>query len=106
VDTKFRESAGVNAWTHMPVWIPSVDEYAGFHLDCSEQAVAAGLKFRPLADTARDTVAWHDDTRPADYTFRNGRAGLSPQREAEILKAWREREAGTDVVEPVMKTDG
>ncbi|MHC4080886.1 MAG: NAD-dependent epimerase/dehydratase family protein, partial [Planctomycetota bacterium] len=43
-----------------PVWIPAVDEYAGFHLASTEKAVAAGLKFRPLADTARDTVAWHD----------------------------------------------
>jgi 2'-hydroxyisoflavone reductase len=96
VDAEFLEAAGIQAWMHMPVWIPAVDEYAGFHLASTEKAVAAGLKFRPLADTARDTVAWHDETRPADYEFGGGRAGISREREAEILTAWREREAGKD----------
>ncbi|MHC4103148.1 MAG: NAD-dependent epimerase/dehydratase family protein, partial [Planctomycetota bacterium] len=106
VDADFLESAGVNAWTHMPVWIPAVDEYAGFHLASTEKAVTAGLKFRPLADTARATVAWHDETRPADYEFGNGRAGISSQREAEVLKAWHEREATEDTKEPVTNSSG
>jgi 2'-hydroxyisoflavone reductase len=67
--------------------------------------VAAGLKFRPLADTARDTVAWHDETRPADYEFGNGRAGISSRREAELLKAWREQDAGKEAQNPVTTTD-
>ena len=91
VDAEFLESQGVNAWTHMPVWIPAVDEYAGFHLASTEKAVAAGLKFRPLADTARDTVAWHEETRPADYEFGGQRAGISREREAKLLEAWHGR---------------
>ncbi|MHC4421928.1 MAG: hypothetical protein ACYS1E_15190, partial [Planctomycetota bacterium] len=72
----------------------------------TEKAVAAGLKFRPLADTARDTVTWHDESRPADYEFGGRLAGLSPQREAEILKAWHERAAGEKTGEPATATEG
>ncbi len=43
-----------------------------------------GLRFRPLAETVRETLAWHA-TRPADTTLR---AGLSPDREAELLALW------------------
>ena len=106
VNADFLEAQGVNAWSHMPVWIPAVDEYAGFHLASTEKAVAAGLKFRPLADTARDTVAWHDETRPPDHEFGNGRAGISSQREAEVLKAWHERATGQDTKEPASTTGG
>jgi 2'-hydroxyisoflavone reductase len=93
VDADFLETAGVSAWTDLPVWVPAVGEYAGFHLSSTAKAVAAGLTFRPLAETARDTYAWHRENRPADYAFGDGRAGLSPQREAEVLKAWHERDA-------------
>ena len=55
----------------------------------SGKAIAAGLAFRPVADTVRDTLAW-DATRPADIQWR---AGLKPEREAELLQAWR-RAAG------------
>jgi 2'-hydroxyisoflavone reductase len=92
VDADFLEAQGVNAWTNMPVWIPAVDEYAGFHLASTERAVAAGLKFRPLADTARDTVAWHDETRPAGYEFGGQRSGISREREADVLTAWHGRQ--------------
>jgi 2'-hydroxyisoflavone reductase len=93
VDAAFLEAAGVNAWTDLPVWVPAVGEYAGFHLSSTEKAVAAGLRFRPLADTARDTLAWHRDNRPPDYEFGEHGAGLTRQREAEVLKAWHERSA-------------
>ncbi len=52
------------------------------------QAIAAGLTFRPKGATARDTLAW-DATRPADHDWK---AGLPPEREAELLAAWH----GTD----------
>jgi 2'-hydroxyisoflavone reductase len=105
VDAGFLEAAGVNAWTDLPVWVPAVDEYAGFHLTSTEKAVAAGLTFRPLADTARDTYAWHRANRPADYEFGNGRAGMSREREAEVLLAWRERDVVEDAApEPAPET--
>jgi 2'-hydroxyisoflavone reductase len=91
VDTEFLEKQEVSPWTHLPVWIPAKDEYAAFHLVSTEKAAAAGLMFRPLADTARDTVAWCNEAKGPDYEFGEKGAGISSQREAELLRAWRAR---------------
>jgi hypothetical protein len=69
VDAEFLEEHGVESWTHLPVWVPTVGEYAAFQLASSERAVKAGLRFRPLADTARDTVAWCHEAKGEDYDF-------------------------------------
>lgn len=55
----------------------------------SDKAIAAGLTFRPMADTARDTLRWFQSLTPErqrSYDFPN-----TPEHEAEILKAWRAR---------------
>jgi len=55
------------------------------------KAVAAGLTFRPLADTARDTLEWHK-TRPEserDALAAGKIAGMAAAREAEVLAAWK-----------------
>ena len=49
-------------------------------------AVAAGLTFRPLGVTARDTLEW-DKARPAEERA-NRRFGMSREREREVLDAW------------------
>ncbi len=52
-------AAGVSAWTEMPLWIPENDPgYGGMLLGSNEGAVAAGLRFRPIAETIRATLAW------------------------------------------------
>jgi 2'-hydroxyisoflavone reductase len=73
----------VSAWRDMPVWIPGEGETFGFHRRDFSRAVAAGLTYRSLPLTAADTLAWFD-TLPAE---RQGklRAGLSSEREAELL---------------------
>jgi 2'-hydroxyisoflavone reductase len=86
VDEEFLLNAGVAPWTELPLWVPAREEsMAGFSAVNCGKAIAAGLTFRPLADIVRDTLAW-DATRPAD---REMRAGLKPEREAEVLAAWR-----------------
>lgn len=69
----------VTPFVEMPLWVP---EDAGVLLatDC-RKAIAAGLTFRPIDETIRDTLAW-DQTRPANQEWR---AGLSPQRERGLL---------------------
>lgn len=57
-------------------------EVAWFMVDCS-RAIAAGLSYRPLADTIRDMLEW------VRSTGRRLNAGLSPQQEAELLERWR-----------------
>jgi 2'-hydroxyisoflavone reductase len=54
-----------------------------------EKAYAAGLTFRPLADTARDTLTWYH-SRPADQQAR-ARAGIAPAKEQAVLAAWHSR---------------
>ena len=67
----------------MPVWVPDIEENQGFSRVDVSKAIQAGLKFRPLEETIRDTLAWAQ-TRPADYQWR---AGLTAEREAEVLAA-------------------
>jgi 2'-hydroxyisoflavone reductase len=95
VGADFLEAQEVEAWTHLPVWIPATGEHAAFHLVDTSKAVDAGLRFRPLAETARDTVDWFDRERGAGYEFGTRGAGLSREREAELLKAWHDRAAST-----------
>jgi 2'-hydroxyisoflavone reductase len=55
----------------------------------NERAVAAGLAFRPIADTARDTLAWWA-TVPEERRA-NARFVLTPERERAVLAAWHAR---------------
>lgn len=74
------QAAGVDP-SDLPFWIRA-SRAAWFMVDCS-RAVAAGLTYRPLADTIRGTLEW------VRSTGRRLEAGLSRQREVELLEAWR-----------------
>ena len=63
-------------------------ENAGFSWVDVSKAVAAGLTFRPLDETVRDTLAWAG-TRPPVHAWR---AGLSDEREKELLKLLLDRQ--------------
>jgi 2'-hydroxyisoflavone reductase len=89
VPADFLQEQEVRPWSHMPVWIPPVGDTAGFATRNIERAVAAGLTFRPLAETVRDTLAWHE-TRTAERKAQLN-AGLPAERELEVLNAWRRR---------------
>lgn len=52
----------------------------------NDRAVAAGLAFRPLATTVRDTLAWWP-TVPAERRDRPG-FSISPEKEARALADW------------------
>jgi 2'-hydroxyisoflavone reductase len=85
VGEPFLEERGVKPWSELPLWLPESDaSYAGFQrVDCS-RALGAGLTFRPLERTVRDTLDWAG-TRPPDRAWK---AGLTRAREAELLTAW------------------
>lgn len=76
----------VAPWSDMPVWIPNTEEDAGFSRVDISKAIKAGLKFRPLEETVRDTLEWVA-TRPSD---REWRAGLSAEKEEKVLAALKE----------------
>ena len=83
--TAFLDAQKVNAWSDMPVWIPGQGDTAGFARRSIARALAAGLTFRPLPATAADTLAWFK-SQPAERQARL-KAGLTPEREAEVLAA-------------------
>lgn len=85
----FMELHQVMPWTQMPVWVPPVGPYAGFTRRSNRKAIEHGLTFRPFDDTVRATLAWFG-TLPAERQAQL-RAGISPEREAELLAAWHAR---------------
>jgi len=85
VDEEFLLEKEVAPFTDIPLWLPK--KGWGMSQVDNSRALAAGLEFRPLAETVFDTLAW-DQNRPADREWVNG---LKPEREAELLAAWRGR---------------
>ena len=80
VDADFLEEHGVAHWAgegSLPLWLPR-PEYDGMLAHDPGPAVAAGLRLRPLAETAADCL-----DSPV--------IALSPEREAEVLAAWHAR---------------
>jgi 2'-hydroxyisoflavone reductase len=70
-------AAGVRPFQDLPLWIPKGKLP---HVE-NARAIAKGLAFRPLPETAKDTAAWAN----AERGDRRWRAGLTPEREAEVL---------------------
>ena len=86
VSTEFLESQKVAPWSDLPVWVPSQNGEEGFTQISCTKAIKAGLTFRPVASTAKDTLAWYK-TLPEDRRGKLG-AGISADKEKELLAAW------------------
>lgn len=71
-----------------PIWSPYMADSRGFHTWKNERAVKAGLKFRPYRDTIKDTLAWY---KTQSEGGRTRLAGPTPEKEKEILAAWKAR---------------
>ena len=69
--------AGVQPWMELPLWLPG-DDYAGFMRADISRALAAGLHFRPVEETVRDTLAWSREAGEQRPT-------LTREKEREIL---------------------
>jgi 2'-hydroxyisoflavone reductase len=72
-----------------PIWAPYAGETKGFHTWRNDHAVKAGLRFRPVEQTAKDTLAWFKTQEKVDQG-RNKLAGPTAEQEAKLLAAWRE----------------
>jgi 2'-hydroxyisoflavone reductase len=82
VSEDFLIEHGVEPFTELPLWVPR-EEAALLAIDCGK-AIAAGLAFRPVSETVRDVLDW-DRARTVDT---EPGAGLRPERERELLRAW------------------
>jgi 2'-hydroxyisoflavone reductase len=89
VNADFLEAQKVAPWSDMPVWIPPRGEEAGGNQISNQRAIDKGLTFRPLADTARDTLAWFKAQPPERQA--KLRAGITAERERELLTAWHQK---------------
>ncbi len=80
VDSDFLAEQGAEPWSgegSIPLWLPR-PEYDGMMSHSPEPAIVAGLRLRPVADTARDTLG-------------ETVIGISADRERELLAAWHAR---------------
>jgi 2'-hydroxyisoflavone reductase len=87
VDADFLREHEVGAWMEMPVYqFPGDGD--GLLSANVDKAIAAGLTFRPLTETARDTLEWYNSLPEDQQTMRTG---IDPEKEANILAAWHAR---------------
>src|SRR6476469_9993713 len=85
-DAEFLKQQKGEAWSDMPVW---AGDELGLSRTNISRALAKGLTFRPLADTARDTLTWFKAQKPERQA--KLRAGLTAEREKEVLAAWHQK---------------
>jgi 2'-hydroxyisoflavone reductase len=72
----------------LPIWVPREGTpFSGYGAVSNAKAIAAGLTFRPLATTVADLLDWYRGL-PAERQAET-RAGLTREKEAELLKAWK-----------------
>ena len=83
VDEQWLAQQDVEPWTEIPLWAPDAPGLFAGQVDA---AAAAGMQWRPLVDTVRDTWVWQQaiDWRPTRRT-----PGLTPTKENLLLVKWR-----------------
>jgi 2'-hydroxyisoflavone reductase len=86
VPQDFLTEQGIRPYSHMPVWMPPGPGREGFARFDLTPEVERGLTFRPLAVTAKETLDFHFSRDPERQA--NLRAGISAEREAQVLEAW------------------
>lgn len=87
VDEDFLLKNGVAPWSDLPMWLSKEANADGMDTIDLSKPLANGLKFRPMEDTLRDTLAYYNSL-PADY---KPRTGLSREREEELIALWLNR---------------
>ena len=109
VPTSFIIEQGLSPGGDLPIWVPPEGESGGFHRRSTARATAAGLKLRTPLDTCSATLAWwpkelerrarvtkqiledaQKTGKPAPRVADPSalRAGLTAEREAQVLAAW------------------
>jgi 2'-hydroxyisoflavone reductase len=88
VSEDFLLNEKVAPWSELPLWMPeeAAPHLKGFMFVSSSKAVAAGLTFRPLSTTIKETLSWWETDCP-DQALE---AGLDRDKEQELLRKWHE----------------
>jgi 2'-hydroxyisoflavone reductase len=86
-DEDFLTGENVAPWSDMPLYLPESDkESEGFLSANIDKALQTGIEFRPLSDTIQDILAWRKTKNNAL------KAGISFEREVELLGKWHEQD--------------
>lgn len=84
---EFLTAENVQPWSEMPLYLHESDvEWQGFLSANVDKAIAKGLEFRPLRETILETLNWRKSVKD------ELKAGISPEREAELLEKWHARQ--------------
>jgi 2'-hydroxyisoflavone reductase len=81
VSDDFLAEHEVGEWMELPLWLHD-PEWVGMHMADVTKVLDAGLTFRPLEETIQETLELAEPTEEA---------GLKPERERELLRAWAAR---------------
>jgi 2'-hydroxyisoflavone reductase len=84
VDEDWLVEQGVTQWTELPLWRNAAEPWA---MNVA-RAAAAGLRCRPLAETAADTWAWLRHGGQAVAHERFAEHGIAPDREVVLIRRW------------------
>lgn len=89
VDEDVLLAAGAEPFLELPLWLPGSREHRAFYSLANARARTHGLRLRPLAETAADTLTWlrrvDAGAEPAPVPTGFVAAGLTAEREAELL---------------------
>ena len=83
VEDAFLEANEVSSWQEMGCWTPQAKNGHS----SNRRALEAGATYRPIAETIKATVEW----ATSRGTGHEWRAGMKPEREAELLAKWQAR---------------
>ena len=86
-DGAFLAEHEIAPWSDMPVWVPLDGSDGGHPFMNIDRALKAGLTFRPVSETVRDTLDWWAN-EPEERRNKPMRSGITAEREAEVLAAW------------------
>ena len=91
VDLPFIEANGLYASGQLPIWAPVSGDTRSDAIVNGDRSFAKGMKTRPERETIRDILQWWPTL--SEERRSNIRAGMSAEREAEMLAAWRAQQA-------------
>ena len=102
----FLEQQKVMPWSDMPVWIPRSGEDKGMGRISNARALKLGLTFRPAGGHRARHAGLVPAPQPPERQQKLRRAGLTPEREREVLAAWHQSAPGPEKARGMPRSRG